>query len=375
MEERAKPFERHVSREVKIAAKSGARPRSAQHPDLVTALLLSHHCHARYGGRIAAAAAREGATLQFLVLPPDPAARLPVPECARAEIAFFSSDVFPDHSRQFFSAVRKAPCLAWLHVFNAGVDHPIYAEILARGVRLTTSAGATAAPIAQSAIMGLLALARGFPHWLDAQQRHAWEPVREEERLPRDLRGQKLLVLGLGHIGREIARLARLLGLYVIGVRRRPRTPQDAVDELHPPQALPELAPRADWLAIACPLTAATRKLVGAELIARLPRGARVINVARGEIVDEAALVAALQSGHLAGAYLDVFEHEPLAPDSPLWDLPNVLVSPHDSGAAAGNEERFAALFLENLGRYLRGAPLLNEAQEAGIMESAPSGG
>ncbi|HXF67444.1 MAG TPA: D-2-hydroxyacid dehydrogenase [Burkholderiales bacterium] len=332
----------------------------------MTALLVSHRFNARYGARAAAAAEREGAALEFLVLPPDPAARLPEAECARAEIAFFSGDVFPDHSRQFFSAVRKAPRLAWLHVFNVGVDHPIYAEMLARGVRLTTSAGATAVPVAHTAIMGLLALARGFPHWLEAQSRRSWEPVREEERVPRDLRGQTALILGLGHIGREIARLARALGLYVIGVRRRPRAPEDPVDELHPPRALAELAPRADWLIVACPLTEETRGLVNAPLIARLPRGARVINVARGGIVEEAALVAALESGQLAGAYLDVFEREPLPPDSPLWGLPNVLITPHDAGAAAGNEERLAALFLENLGRYLRGEPLRNEVRAQG---------
>jgi hypothetical protein len=130
---------------------------------LVTALLVSHQLHARCGTRIVEAAARCGVRAELIALPPDPAARLPDAECGRLEAAFFSGDVFPDHSRQFFSAARKAPRLKWLHVFNAGVDHPIYTEMLERGVRLTTSAGSTAAPIAQTAIMGLLALARGFP--------------------------------------------------------------------------------------------------------------------------------------------------------------------------------------------------------------------
>ena len=325
----------------------------------MTALLVSHQLHARCGTRIVEAAARCGVRAQLIALPPDPAARLPDAECGRLEAAFFSGDVFPDHSRQFFSAARKASRLNWLHVFNAGVDHPIYTEMLERGVRLTASAGSTAVPIAQTAIMGLLALARGFPRWLVAQRSHQWNPERTNP--PRDLRGQTAVVLGLGRIGTEIARLARVLGLTVIGVRRGPRRAEDPVDELHPPGALPGLLPRCDWLIIACPLTPETRGLIDAGLIAALPRGARVINVARGEIVAEQALIEALRSGHLAGAYLDVFETEPLPQDSPLWDLPNVLVTPHNSAAAAGNDERVLAIFLENLGRWGRGEPLLNE--------------
>ncbi|MBI3043037.1 MAG: D-2-hydroxyacid dehydrogenase [Betaproteobacteria bacterium] len=328
----------------------------------MTALLVSHHFNVHYGARVAAAASREKIAAEFLVLPADPAARLPDEECARVEIAFFSGDVFPDYSRQFFSAIRKAPRLKWLHVFIAGVDHPIYAEMLARGVRLTTSAGSTAEPIAQTAILGLLALARGFPHWLAAQRRRQWDPLRGGA-LPRDLRGQTAVVLGLGRIGAEIARLARALGLRVIGVRRSARAPDDPVDELHPPSALPGLLARCDWLVIACPLTPETRGLVDAKCLAALPRGARLINVARGEIVNETALIAALQSGQLAGAYLDVFETEPLPPESPLWDMPNVLVTPHNSSAAAGNDERVLEIFLDNLGRWQRGAPLLNEVQ------------
>jgi phosphoglycerate dehydrogenase-like enzyme len=243
------------------------------------------------------------------------------------------------------------------------VDHPIFTEMLARGVRVTTASGTAAEPIAQTAIMGMLALARDLPRWLSAQRRHAWERDHEPDRLPRDLRGQTALILGLGHIGAGIARLARALGVRAIGVRRSPRRAEDPVDELHPPRALPELLPRADWLFIACPLTPETRGLIDATAIARLPQGARIINVARGEILSEQALIAALSSGHLAGAYLDVFETEPLPPDSPLWDMPNVLVSPHSAGLAAGNDARVVGVFLENLRRWGRGEPLVNEVK------------
>lgn len=326
----------------------------------MTVLLVSRQLHARFGARVAGAAVRDKLPLELVVLPEDPAARLPDDACERLDIAFFSADVVPDHSRQFFSAVRKAPRLDWLHVFNVGVDHPIYAEMLQRGVRLTTSAGSTAGPIAQTAICGLLMLARGFPHWQAAQARREWVPIKNAA-APRDLDGQTLVIVGLGKIGAEIARLARALRLNVIGVRRGPRRADDPVDELHPPAALPELAARCDWLVLACPLTPETRGLVDAALIARLPRGARVINVARGEIVSEPALIEALRGGRLAGAYLDVFETEPLPPDSPLWNLPGVIVTPHNSAIAAGNDGRVLEIFLDNLGRWQRGEPLLNE--------------
>jgi phosphoglycerate dehydrogenase-like enzyme len=321
-------------------------------------LLVSHCCNTERAADLARHAARAG--LDIVALPADREARLSDDICARVDVAFFSTDVFPDFSRQFFSAVRKAPKLQWLHVFNAGVDHPIYTEMLQRGVRLTTSSGSTAEPIAQTAITALLMLGRGFPRWLAAQRQHRWDPVCMPD-FPRDLRGQTAVIVGLGHIGKEIARLARLLGLNVIGIRRSPRQPDDLVDELHAPERLAEVLPRADWLILACPLTAETKGLVNADLLARLPRGARLINIARGEIVDEAALIAALRSQHLGGAYLDVFHQEPLPADSPFWDMPNVFVTPHNSSAAAGNDERVYRMFVENLGRWSRSEPLLNE--------------
>jgi phosphoglycerate dehydrogenase-like enzyme len=121
------------------------------------------------------------------------------------------------------------------------------------------------------------------------------------------------------------------------------------------------LLPRSDWLIIACPLTHETRGLISAALLARLPRGARVINVARGEIIDQHALIAAIESGHLGGAYLDVFDPEPLPADSPLWELPNVLVTPHNSSVASGNDRRVFEIFTDNLGRWSRGETLVNE--------------
>lgn len=325
-------------------------------------LLLSHQLHASRGADIVAHAKRLGHALELIVLPPDPAGRLPDETCARVELAFFSGDVFPTFSRQFFSTVRKAPKLAWLHVFNAGVDHPIYTEMMQRGARLTTSSGSTAEPIAQTAITGMLMLGRNFPRWLAAQARHEWDPARAPD-LPRDLREQKVLVVGLGSIGSEIARLAKALGMTVIGIRRSGRHPGDHADQVAPPERLDALLSEADWLVIACPLSPETRNLITAERLQRLPRGARVVNIGRGEIIDEPALIAALQSGHLGGAYLDVFAQEPLPAESPLWDMQNVIVTPHNSAAAAGNDGRVYDIFLGNLDRWLRGEPLVNEVK------------
>jgi phosphoglycerate dehydrogenase-like enzyme len=326
----------------------------------MTTLLLSHHMASAHGAGIERLARESGRSVEVIALPAEREARLPDDVCATLDAAFFSIDVFPDGSRQFFSAVRKAPKLKWLHVFNAGVDHPIYTEMLSRGVRLTTSAGTAAVPIAQTAITALLMLARNVPRWLAAQRERRWEPMRPPD-APRDIAGQTMVLLGVGHIGREIARLARALGMTVIGVRRSPGQSDDPVDEMHAPERLPEVLPRADWLIIAAPLTAETRGLIDTKLLARLPVHARVINVARGEIIDEPALVDALRTGRLAGAYLDVFQEEPLPASSPLWDLPNVLVTPHNAGAALGNDERIYQMFHENFVRWQRGETLLNE--------------
>lgn len=328
----------------------------------MTGIIVSHQFHVRFGGDFAAAANKAGVGCELLVLPEDPESRIADTAAARAQVAYFSADVFPKYGKQFFSATRKAPGLKWMQVFNAGVDHPVFATVLERGVKLTTSSGTAAEPIAQTAIAGMLMLARNYPHWLAAQREKRWDPLTPKD-FPRDLRGQTMLVYGLGAIGQEIARLARFLGLRIVGVRRS-HARVEHVDEMHTPNQLAALLPRCDWLALACPLTDETRGLVTADVLGKLPRGARLINISRGEVVDEPALIAALQSGRLGGAYLDVFAQEPLPADSPLWDMPNVIMTPHNSNASAGNDARVNALFLDNLKRFQRNEPLLNEVKK-----------
>lgn len=280
---------------------------------------------------------------------------------ARIEIGYFSGEVRETGlARRFLGALRNAPNLGWLHLAHAGTDAPVFGEIYRAGARLSNSSGTAAVPIAQSAITGLLMLSRGFPRWGEAQSRHEWAES-DPARAPRDLHEQRLVVLGLGAIGNEIARLARAIGLHVTGLRRSPAREGDHVDELRPPTELADLLPEADWLAIACPLTDETRGLIDRGMLARLPDGAGVLNVARGPIIDETALIDELRSGRLGGAYLDVFEVEPLPAESPLWDLPNVIITPHNSATSSGNEARTNDLFLRNLEAYARGEPLENE--------------
>lgn len=297
----------------------------------------------------------------------DPVSPVLIPEGANGVLAdevldsiraaFISTDVIADAriERRGFGTARRARNLEWLHIGFAGTDTPVFRELMDRGVAVTNSSGAASEPIATTAIAGMLALSRGFPRWAALQQRHEW---RQRQYSPPDLRGQTIVVLGLGSIGTEVARLARGFGLRVIGVRRTPAGSADGVDEWIPPDRLNEVLPRADWLALTIPLTPQTHHMIDAAALALLPEGAHILNVARGAIIDEAALIEALRSGHLGGAYLDVFEVEPLPEASPLWNLPNVIVSPHDSNVSAGNAARFDAIFAEQLELWATGKPL-----------------
>lgn len=277
-------------------------------------------------------------------------------DVAAVEAAFFSGDLFPDGARPLARALHQAPELRWLHVFAAGVDHPFFQRLLARGVRITTSSGASAVPIAHTVLLYVLALSRDLPGWGRDQAARRWNP-RDVE----DLQGRTLVVLGLGPIGLEVARLAQAFRMEVVGVRRTPRG--DEPCETWPLERLDDVLPRAEWLVLALPLADETRHVLDSRRLALLPRGARVVNVGRGALIDEAALAEALASGQVGGAGLDVFEVEPLPPESPLWTHPRVVVTPHASGTNPGNHLRAAESFVENLARYARGEPLRNEAE------------
>jgi phosphoglycerate dehydrogenase-like enzyme len=310
-----------------------------------------------YGARIETIAREAGREIQPIPVPTARDARLDPADAARVDIAYFSGDVYPDASPAFFAAAFAAEKLHWMHCFNAGTDHPIFARLAERGVVLTNSPGASAIPIAQTAIAGLLALARRLPVFAAAQRERRWLE-QASVAAPPDLATQTLVVVGLGGIGSEVARLGRALGLHVVGVRRTPPGPDAPIDEHVPPDRLASVLPRADWLALACPLNEETRGWIDAEALALLPAGAHLLNVARGEVVEEGALCAALEGGRLAGAYLDVFAVEPLPEVSPLWSMPNVIVTPHSASLSAGTRARQAEVFLANLARWVRDEPL-----------------
>jgi phosphoglycerate dehydrogenase-like enzyme len=324
-------------------------------------MLLSKGFVANYAKQLDEVAQRLKIKPDILHLPDDPEARLAPADCDRIEVTMSSREVrFSPLFKSYCDALVAAKNLQWAHFHSTAIEqHAFLAPLLARGVKLTTSAGGNAEPVAQTAIATLLMLARGFPRWLAAQRRHAWEPVRGADQ-PRDLRGQTILIVGMGHIGSMIARFAQALGMQVIGIRRGQRAPTDPVDEMHALSALPELLPRCDWVVLACPLNADTRRLINARTLALMKQEAGLINIARGGVCDEPAVIAALQSGQIRCAHLDVFETEPLPAASPLWDLPNLILTPHNASAAAGNERRSAEIFLLNLEKWVRGEPLLN---------------
>jgi D-2-hydroxyacid dehydrogenase (NADP+) len=327
-------------------------------------LLLSRFAHEKWGERILGAVPSGGLTF---ILSEDAGAS---DQPCMADIAFMTREVTGTSSkgnvtpelRNFTNVLRKSPGLRWLQIHPAGAELAIYRELRGRGVKVTTASGATSITVAHSALGGLIAINRRFPLLADAQRRHAWEP-RLGERAPRDFRGQLAVVVGLGPIGRNLAPLLGMLGILVIGVRRKPE-PVEGCAQTVSFDELPNVMPKADILILCCPASPITRGLANAALIGAMPKGSLFVNVARGEIAVEADIIGALQSGQLAGAYLDVFEREPLNTASPLWDLPNVIVTPHTASHSLGQNEAIFDIFLDNLARWRAAQKLRNDVDD-----------
>ncbi|MES2842782.1 MAG: D-2-hydroxyacid dehydrogenase [Pseudomonadota bacterium] len=259
-------------------------------------------------------------------------------------------DILPE-TRCFYDALERSPTLRWVHVHSAGADRDIYQRLQERGVELTTSPGTNATIVAQSAVAAILSLARHFPLLREAQALHLWQPLLQTG-LPEDLEGQTVTLVGWGPVGQAIARYVEVFGLRVRVVRHR-QTTEGCAWPVSTYDKLDEWLPDTDWLVLACPLSPQTQRLVDARRLRLLRHGARVINVSRGSVIDETALVQALRDRHVIGAYLDVFEQEPLSPDSALWDLQNALITPHSAGFSAGNEARVDNVFLQRLAQRL----------------------
>ena len=274
---------------------------------------------------------------------------------ADAEVLFG----FPgDSATGLAEAVRAGERLRWVQATAGGAGEQVRAADLSAAeldrVMITRAVGVHAGPLAEFAILGVLAFTKDLPRLLADKQARRWDhyPVAE-------LAGTTMLVLGLGSVGAEVARMAKALGMHVIAVNRTGRSDSPYVDEVRPSRFLADLLPIAHSVVVTLPLTEQTRGMIDAAAIERMHSGAVLVNIGRGGVVHEAALVEALEQGRLAGAALDVFATEPLPPDSALWDLPNVLLSPHTAGLSVHENERIVALFSENLRRYLAGEDLL----------------
>lgn len=246
----------------------------------------------------------------------------------------------------------RAPDLRWVGVGGVGVDH-IMPWDPAR-LTVTNSSGVSAESMASYVIGGILALTLGLPRFLRQQRQKLW-PIDSVGQVA----GKTLCVFGLGRTGQAVARLATAHGLRVIGCRSRPReTPH--VTEVFAPERLAEALGQSDVLVVAAPLLDSTRHVIDAAAIAALKPGAIVIDVSRGGVVDSAALIAGLQSGQLGGAVLDVFAPEPMPADCPLWDMENVIITPHCSAVYEGWERKSVEMFCDNLARWQAGQPLVN---------------
>lgn len=263
--------------------------------------------------------------------------------------------VWDFRSTELQEAWHRADRLGWVHVAGAGVDAVLFPEFVESAVVLTNSRGVFDRSIAEYVLGLMLLFVKDFRTSFELQQKHRW--MHRETGM---LAGKKLLVVGAGPIGREIARLARCVGMEANAVARRARTLDPDFGRVFGSGDLDEALPEADYVVVAAPLTAQTKGMFGSGQFRRMKRSARFINVGRGPIVDETALVRALCEGWISGAALDVFQQEPLPEDHPLWDMPQVVISPHMSGDFVGWHEALGKLFAENFRRWQRGEQLLN---------------
>jgi len=252
--------------------------------------------------------------------------------------------------------VAEAPTLRWVQSHGAGVDGLITPALIESDVALTNAAPIHTVPMAETVMALILAATKRLPE-------HAWDQrERTWRRLPkRELRGSTVGVVGIGKIGAEVARLCAAFGARVVGLRRTPPAElPPGVARVYGPDGLHALLAESDYVVLALALNPTSRGLIGARELALLKEDAVLVNVARGDVIDEVALIDGLRAGRPAFACLDTFQTEPLPPSSPLYELPNVLITPHNSASSPHMEERVIELFLDNLGRLVRGEPLLN---------------
>lgn len=268
------------------------------------------------------------------------------------------ADIFFDFDHTHVKDLPKlATKLKWIQATSAGIGQFVKQNGYDKtGWILTTASGVHARPLAEFVIQSMLFFARDFEYLQREKAAHHWA-----RNCTTELAGKTLAIIGLGKIGRESARLAKAFDMRVIGNRRNINDPSmPNVDELYPPGELTPLLTQANYLLLCTPHTPETEGMIGAAQIAQLPKGAVIINIARGAVMDYPAMTEALKNGHLRGASLDVFATEPLPPDDPLWDMSNVIISPHSASTADTENAKITRLFCDNLKHYLAGEPLQN---------------
>jgi phosphoglycerate dehydrogenase-like enzyme len=309
----------------------------------VTVIALARPLAERHGPRIQAVAP---AAVRLLPLRGDPGEA----DLEEVEIAVYGRF---EGSLSFAALAAAMPKLRWIHSTGAGIESFASAELAARGILVTNSAGIYAPAMAEYAVAGMVAMARDLRRLIAQQDARIWkhEPVSGSE-----LAGKQVGIVGYGATGRYLATICRALAMTVWATRRTPgSTLGEPLDRLLPPERLHELLAASDFVVLTASLNSTTRHLIGIAEFAALKQGAVLVNVGRGGLVDQDALVGALASGGLGGAVLDVVEPQPLPPDSPLWADPRVIVTPHISGGSPEGWARSMDLFIENLPRYLAG--------------------
>jgi phosphoglycerate dehydrogenase-like enzyme len=279
------------------------------------------------------------------------------------------------YTSRILPSPQQAAKLRWIQFHFAGIDHAVDAPILKKeDLVATTLSGGSASQMADYALMMLLALGHRLPELINSQKRTEWPKDRWERFSPQELRQSSIGIVGYGSIGRQIARLLAPFGAQVLATKRDAMHPEDNgyipdgqgdpqgdfVRRLYPPQALQSMIKVCDFVVVTIPLTDETRGMIDAEAFEAFKPTAFLVDISRGGVVNHEALIEALKEKKLAGAALDVFPEEPLAPESPLWKMPNVLITPHIAGNTVFYDERAVELFAENLDRYLSGLPLYN---------------
>jgi phosphoglycerate dehydrogenase-like enzyme len=280
---------------------------------------------------------------------------------AQAEVMFGIPGDSPDG---LADAVRASPRLRWVQATSAGAAEQVsgaaLSDVALARVAVTSASGVHTGPLAEFCILGLLAFTKDLPRLMADKQARHWNHYPVDE-----LRGRTLLIVGLGKIGAAVAHLAKALGMRVLAINRSGNRQSSAVDEMHTMDELTSVLATVDAVVVTLPLTDDTRGVIDAEPIAAIKLGTTFVNVGRDGVVDETALIQALREGKLAGAALDVFAVEPLPDSSPLWGLPNVLLSPHTTALSLHENERIVELFADNLRRYMSGDKLRNRIELA----------